>query len=363
MMAASPLPGAPRKPDPMPHARPAALPVRFAGLLALALCAPAFAAGDWAHDAACQQWVKTPIPTQDIGKAPADCDAEALYYGRDGKGTGRDLVAARHCAYRQRGTGAQVESQSEVFGGSGILMMLYANGEGVKRNPALARRFACEYGGAPAEVDGRLEHIDALAKGGEPMDICDDVTSGMMMGACSSREAGFAQTKREQHWRTLQTTWTPAQREAWGALRKAADAYFELASSEETDMSGTARGVFAVQAYEELDIALLDAVTRFENGKRPTQKAGDFARADKALNATYKATLAKLTAGRDASGYSDYGTIGPDGVRETQRAWLRYRDAWVRFATLRWPGAPADAWKAWLTEERTRALAELVSGG
>jgi uncharacterized protein YecT (DUF1311 family) len=349
----------------MPHARPAALPVRFAGLLALALCAPAFAAGDWAHDAACQPWAKTPIPTQDIGKAPADCDAEALYYGRDGKGTGRDVVAARHCAYRQRGTGAQVESQSEVFGGSGILMMLYANGEGVKRNIPLAKRFACEYGGAPAEVDGRLEHIDAIARGTDQkaMDICDDITSGLMAGFCARRSADVARFERDQRWKTLQAAWTPAQREAWGAVRKAADDYFELVSSEETDMSGTARGAFAVEARERLDIALLDAVKRFDGGARPTQKAGDFARADKALNATYKTTLAKLVAGLGDGMFGDYGTIGPDGVRQTQRAWLRYRDAWVRFATLRWPGTPADAWKAWLTEERTRALAELVSEG
>jgi hypothetical protein len=177
-------------------------------LLAFAL--PAFAADDWPHEAACRQWAKVAVPKQDIGSAPASCDAQALYYGRDGKGDGRDFAAARHCAYRQRGTGAQIESQSEVFGGSGVLMMLYANGQGVKRNPALAKRFACEFGGAPAEVDGRLRHIDEIARGGEPMDICDDVTSGMMMGFCSSRGADFARFERDRRWQALQAAWTPA---------------------------------------------------------------------------------------------------------------------------------------------------------
>lgn len=347
----------------MPRSRLAALPALLACLFASALAAPAFAADDWPHEAACRQWAKTPIPKQDIGSAPADCDAQDLYYGRDGKGDGRDFAAARHCAYRQRGTGAQVESQSEVFGGSGVLMMLYANGQGVKRNPALAKRFACEFGGAPAEVDGRLGHIDEIAKGGEPMDICDDVTSGLMMGFCSSRGADFARFERDRRWQALQAAWTPQQRDAWTAVRKAADDYFELVSSEETDMSGSARGAFAVGAREDLETALLDAVKRFDGGARPTQKAADFARADKALNATYKTTMAKLAAGRGDGMFGEYGTIGPDGVRETQRAWLRYRDAWVRFAALRWPGTPADAWKAWLTTERTQALAELVSGG
>ncbi|MBL8261921.1 MAG: DUF1311 domain-containing protein [Xanthomonadaceae bacterium] len=334
------------------------------GLLALLFAAlPASAADEWPHDAACREWAKIAIPKQDIGSAPADCSAQVLYYGRDGKGEGRDYVAARHCAYRQPREGDALLESGDMFGGSGVLMMLYANGQGVKRNPALAKRFACEYGGAPAEVSGRLGHIDDIADGGEPMDICDDVTSGMMMGFCARRTADFAKVGREPRWRALQSAWTPAQRAAWAPLRKAADDYIQLVSREETDMSGTARGMFSADARESLEIALLDAVTRFDGGDRPTQKAADFARADKTLNATYKDTMAKLAAGSGDGAFGDYGTIAPDGVRETQRAWLRYRDAWVRFAALRWPDTPADAWKAWLTTERAQALADLVHEG
>ena len=333
------------------------------GLLAFAL--PAFAAEEWAHESECRKWAKVAIPKQDPGTAPATCDAQALYYGTDGKGAGRDPVAARRCAYRERGAGAEIETQSRPFGGSGVLMMVYANGLGVKRNPALAKRFACEYSGAPAEVSGRLAHIDAIAKGADKqaMDLCDDVTSGMMMGFCASRDAEFEKVGRNARWTALQARWTPAQREAWGAVRKAADDYFASVSTEETDMSGTARGAFAVEARETLETALFDAVTRFEDGKRPTQKAGDFARADKALNATYKRTLAKLDTSRSGGGSGQYGTVSAGGVRNTQRAWLRYRDAWVRFAALRWPGTSADAWKTWLTTERTQALAALVQEG
>lgn len=333
-------------------------------LVSLCLALPAFAE-EWPHEGECRQWGKVAIPKRDIGDAPAGCDAETLYYGRDGKGDGRDFIAARHCAYRERGTGADIESQAAPFGGSGALMMLYANGQGVKRNIPLAKRFACEYGGAPAEVSGRLAHLDAIATGTDkaPMDLCDDITSGMMMGFCANRDAGFATVARNGRWESLQARWTPAQRDAWGEVRKAADDYFESASTEEVDMSGTARGAFAAEVRETLETGLFDAVTGFEDGKRPTQKAADFTRADKALNATYKATLAKLTAGRGEGAFGEYGTIGPDGVRDTQRAWLRYRDALVRFATLRWPGTSADAWKAWLTIERTKALADLVHEG
>lgn len=318
---------------------------------------PAFA-DEWPHEAECRKWADVAIPPQDIGRGAKDCDAQALYYGEDGKGRGSDDMAARHCAYRSRDAG-----DGEVFDGSGVLMMLYANGQGVARNLPLARRFACEYGGAPAEVSGRLEHLDAIANGtdNDPLDICDDITSGLMMGFCAGRDAGFAKGGRDERWTALQTGWTQPQRAAWAALRKAADAYFGNASGDEVDMSGTARGAFATDAYESLDSALLADVERFEKGARPAEKAADFAAADKALNAAYRSTRAALQAGEGDGGYGEFGTIHADGVRETQRSWLPYRDAWVAFAAARYPDTPADAWRAWLTRVRTKALIEIVN--
>ncbi len=329
-------------------------------LLIALLPVSAQAADEQSYDNECHRWADTPIPNQDIGKATADCDTTTLYYGIDGKGKDADFPAARHCAYQQRASG---EEMGTVFGGSGVLAMIYANGRGVKRNLPLAKRFACEYGGAPAEIGGRLHHLDELANdaGDATFDLCDDITSGMMMGFCAGREADFARAPRAKRWAALQADWTPAQQSVWVTLRKAADEYFEHVASEETDMSGSARGMFAVEARETLDIALLDDMERFEKGLRPSQKAAELTASDKALNRTYKQTLAKLQAGSQADDIGDYGSVNADGVRTTQRSWLLYRDAWVRFANLRYPKTPADAWKAWLTVERTRALAALVA--
>lgn len=337
--------------------------MRPALLLLVLLAAPAMAADTWPYETECRKWVDVAIPKQDIGNAAASCDTQSLYYGSDGKGDGRDFAAARHCAYRERAAGGDLLGQGTMFGGSGALMMLYANGQGVKRNLPLAKRFACEYGGAPAEVQGRLNHIDDLAKGeGDgPFDLCDDVTSGMMMGFCARRDADFARAVRGKRWSLLQNAWTPAQRDALAALRAAAKGYFDNVSREETDMSGSARGMFATEAYETLDVALLDDLERFDKRPRPPQTAADFPAADKALNAAYKRTLAALDAGQHPEGFGDYGTITSTGVRATQRSWLRYRDAWVRFGTTRWPQTPADAWKAWLTAQRTNALKALTA--
>ena len=335
------------------------------GLLLVSLAMPAFAGDEWPYEAECRKWADVPIPRQDVGTAPADCDAQVLYYGVDGKGRGRDYVAARHCAYGSPSDGDSLLDKGLVFGGSGVLMMLYANGQGVERNIPLAKRFACEYGGAPAEIEGRLHHLDEIASGTdkEALDICDDITSGLMMGFCADRDAEFAKFARGERWTALQVGWTPAQRSMLAALRKAANAYFDSASGNEVDMSGTARGAFAVESYETLDIALLNDVERFEKGVRPEEKAADFAAADKALNAAYKQVRATLRSADSDAGLSEYGTIDADGVRETQRLWLPYRDAWVAFAATRYPDVPADAWRAWLTRTRTRALTAIVEPG
>lgn len=334
--------------------------------LALSAASAARAEDTPAYETECRQWAKVAVPKQDAGTAAAGCDSRRLYYGQDGEGLKLDYVAARHCAYAERAASGDKHSpfggSDTAFGGSGMLMMLYANGQGVKRNLPLAKRFACEYGGAPMEVEGRLHHLDQLANSTEqtPFDLCDDITSGMMMGFCAKRDGDFAAIRRDRRWTVLQSSWTPTQREALATLRGKAKIYFDHVSREETDMSGTMRGVFATEAFETLDRALLDDIALFEAGERPVQKANDFASADKALNDEYRETMAKLDAGKEPNGFGDYGTIMPDGVRTTQRSWLRYRDAWVRFAAVRWPRTPADTWKAWLTIERTRALRALV---
>lgn len=326
----------------------------LASLLALPVSLQA--AGRIDLDSLCAPWQQVPVPAPDIGHAAADCDAAKLYDGTDG--AGGDRVAARHCAYRDR-----AGDEERVFGGSAVLMMLYANGDGVTRNLPLARRFACEYGGAPAEVRSRLAHLQRIEEGeaSARFDICDDITSGYMHGMCSGRNAGFERHARDARWQSLQADWTPAQLQAWQRLRTAADGYFQHASSAEIDLSGTSRGAFVVTARTQLEVQLLEDVQRFEAGARPSYTSADLATVDRQLNAVYRTTRQRLQAGASSHPYSLFGTVDADGVRDTQRAWLRYREAWVAFAATRWPDTKADAWRAWLTDTRTAAL-EAITG-
>lgn len=313
------------------------------------------AAGPIDVDARCAPWREIAVPATDAGTPSPGCDTMTLYYGADGKGG--DPEAARHCAYADRAAG-----DGKVFGGSAVLMMLYANGEGVARDLRLARRFACEYGGAPAEVSARLAHLQRVEDGAasKRFDVCDNITSGYMSGFCAARAASFAYVIREREWRTLQSGWTADQLRAWRNFRRAADDYFEYVGSAEVDQSGSARVAFAVDARQSLEIALLDDVRAFERGALPELTAADFPRADLELNAAYRHVRAELRDGAVSPEYGLFGSINADGVRDTQRAWLRYRDAWVAFAVTRWPETAADAWRAWLTDSPTRMLAAIV---
>jgi hypothetical protein len=53
---------------------------------------------------------------------------------------------------------------------------------------------------------------------------------------------------------------------------------------------------------------------------------------------------------------NDYGAIQPEGIRNAERSWLRYRDAFVAFGRARYPGIPSEAWLTLLTNDRASVL-------
>jgi len=314
---------------------------------------PVARAQDDAYQIQCRALATIPIPPEDIRPAPGGCDSNQLYYGVDGNGRGADFIAARACAYRERA--AKDDGQ---FSGAMILTMVYANGLGVSRNIPLAKRFACELDGAPAEMDGRLAHLDAIGKGKPDkgrFDICDDITSGYMMGVCSEEAADFAKVRREDRLRAIVRTWTPAQQASFAALRKAADAFFDASSDGEIDQTGTARGALVTEAREALADGFLTALEGFEKGLVPKPGPAALKAEDAGLNTAYKTRLAEI-AKAEKDGEKGPGSVTAAGVRDAQRKWLVYREAWVKLGATRYPTVPADAWRAWLSHQRAELI-------
>jgi uncharacterized protein YecT (DUF1311 family) len=199
---------------------------------------------------------------------------------------------------------------------------------------------------------GRVQHLQNLPTRVRlpAFDFCDDATSGMTMGACEMLATERELPEIERRIAVITAAWPADQQAALADLRTHADAYWELHASREVDLSGTDRdGVRAREKVEQLK-AFAKTLEEFARAPIVDGVLDDAKQADAALNKVYQETLRK-----DLS----YTTIDAEGVRVTERAWLKYRDAWAVLGTLRYPSVKAQAWKAWRTSERTKELSAI----
>ena len=284
-------------------------------------------------------------PTPSQRQAMAGCDSEALYYGI---GMAADPVRARHCAFLE----AERDEGGGYFGGRAMLMTIYANGVGARRDLDVAMHLACNVEGAPMEVHGRVMHLAELkAQGwaGTDFNVCDDATSGLLGGHCAGHEARIAAPRREAALARLVSDWSPAERQALAALRQAHQAYVEAHSEGEVDLTGTLRAAMQFGAEERLKDELLDMLQRLSRGQAPALTRAQFRAADSELNAAYREAMR-------GEFYDSPGAVTREGIRNAQRAWLRYRDAFLAFARIKFPRVASDSLAAWLTRQRTEML-------
>lgn len=298
----------------------------------------------------CQQVksIASPIedkPTEQEKQKLKGCISAGLYYGNSS-----DPIKARKCAYLQIEEGRL----DGPFDGVPILMRVYVNGEGVKPNLGLALKFACEdEGGAAAEYEGRIFTLNQFRQAGDThrsFDYCDDVTSGLMQGYCTARDAEIEKGKRGSKLAELVSSWPKHDKQEFEKLRAVWQRFLET-SEVEVDQMGTARVALVIEHAELLEQNFVSSITKFNRGELPSYSDNDFIRADSEMNLIYK-SIQKKTG--DQSSW--WGTVTKDNIKITQRAWLKFRDAWVTFAKQKYPSVPAVAWKTWLTRERVEQL-------
>ena len=274
------------------------------------------------------------------------CDAEALYYGI---GVARDAVRARQCAFTQRPT----DQMLEPFAGRAMLMTIYANGEGARRDLDLAMRMACTLEGAePAEYDRRVTHLARLRDQhwqGRDFSYCDDIDPGLGTGLCASHRAALARPQREMAQRTLIAGWTPAQRAAYEPLRRAFEEFVAASASGDLASGGSSHASLRNRLEQGLRDQFADMLRRLERGRAPSFTAGQLRTEDLQLNQAYQARLA------DERQYDAPG-ISPESIQNAQRAWLRYRDAFLAFAAVKYPRVTRDSLAAWITQNRSQII-------
>lgn len=288
--------------------------------------------------------VKPPVATP---AAPASCKG-AGYYDKIDQASVSDAEWGK------------VRACAVAANDDDVMVMLYANGLGVPRNLDVAIHYACRAGGAVMEMKYRIEHLQALQKtpGGKRYDQCDDATSGYMLGFCATyaeqRAGKIANTYVERLRRQLPAT----QVAAFDQLIAASQA-FAKARGDEMDYQGTIAAARAVQAVTTENEWLREHLLAFEKGNIKLAAPAQLPIADAELNRAYKVVMATPSTDKDKPDAVGDSTVTKADVRAAQRLWLKYRDAWVRFAALRYPAMPADALKATLTQWRAAQLGKI----
>lgn len=295
----------------------------------------------------CKRVEKLPMPA--AGAAPAGCNVGDLYYTRLNQ------------AVTSPAEWDQVRACASAQGDHAVLAMLYANGLGVPRSRDLAIQQACQMDHvAKAEMEARIAHLAALPEGGKRFDQCDDITSGYMGGVCAAIREGQKDRVRHGRLDQLAGKLSPAGKAAFAKLRAAAHRYAQ-AGSGEVDRHGTAASQFAIEREARLDEEFAQAALDTGAGLVLAASPEGYARRDRELNQLYQSIMTARAADSDHPGRIGDSTIERSDVRDAERLWLAYRDAFVAFAATLPGGPDAHAIKTLLTAQRIAILRDVAA--
>jgi uncharacterized protein YecT (DUF1311 family) len=292
--------------------------------------------------------LNVPVPGTSRGASPTKCDAGELYYTK------------RNQAVTSPAEWDKVRACAVANADNGVLMMLYANGYGVPRDTDMAIHYACslEYV-AKAEMEARVEHLAAAPRPGVPFDQCDDITSGYMGAICAEIRERQDERVRTARLTRLTSGLPPVGRSAFARLRAAAERYAAGATGE-VDMQGTAAPAFSLKHQGRLREQFMQAALDTASGKLPPSSPAEYAQRDTELNDLYKAVMSAPSKQEDWPDRIGESTITHSAVRDTERLWLAYRDAFAAFAASMPSGPDPTAVKTLLTSQRIAQLRDVA---
>jgi hypothetical protein len=296
-------------------------------------------------------------------RATTACYSVSLYYSQSPEhfqkarycvltllGLLRDPVdPAKVKAAQRAASGAATEPEDIDEMDGMVLAMVYGNGEGVARNLPLARQFVCQYAGGvesdePAQL---LKGFDKIVSQGGHFDVCDN------SGGSYGREAayvclGLQQDKRAEEIRQLEAaitaTSTPQLKASFLTLSAAWQTFHKAYGTMDATLCDGGTGCGPITEDDDLKVTAswLAALKDTQNGVAPASGTdpSTLNQLDRSLNARYHDALAEF---KDCEGDQCF---APQ-IRDADKAWLKYREAWVEFGALRWPSIPADQWRAW----------------
>ena len=296
---------------------------------------------------------------------PDECDH--LYKG---EGRPRDFVKALAC-YRAREDWVMV-----------TIMQL--NGEGAPVDIAGARitfqrQLTGKPGGRDADDDALERIIEQRAANptakGRRVDFCRDVASTTVsINPCDAQAMDRKARKGAAKFARLRDKLVPAARVPFDRTLRAFDQFVTAESDRvyQRNIDGSIRNQAATAqegVLREHFAALMKVMVPVSAGATPPGVPRPLADADRELNDAYRAEVRSYVADYEqrakeaahpelATQYRTYAADYRTKSQNTQRLWVRYRDAAAELAALRWPASTEvrDIARALITEDRIREL-------
>ena len=287
----------------------------------------------------CMEVRRAAAPAAEGMAATPPCDAMALYDAALDAGGSADWQRVRACALQPPQPA--------------VLMMLYANGDGVATDLALATKFACSIESSPAEMLARVERLRRLRPPAR-LDVCSDAGSAAGLATCAARQERRRDAARSATLSLLSRQWSTKAQAALSVAAAAARAFAERRAEDETDHAGAGGALQTETLASELERFTSD-IADFDKGRLPRGTEAEYRVLEAEMDAAYQRFLHTPPA-PDAY----LGGIRKSGVERTQRAFLAYRDAMEMLGSVRYPAVPGAAWRALLTHRRLRQLTGLA---
>ena len=228
------------------------------------------------------------------------------------------------------------------------LAVIFANGWGVRRDYDAATHFLCGAARemAPFEQWGMLRRVQEMRGQDAPKDLdyCDHVTSGRGGLLCEQLAAESREPEWERRLAAAGRSADASMREPLTRLLAAAQTFTEEEGGYREDgaRGGTGYAAFLVAAQQKVYEAFVTTLERYGRERAPAATAAGLQKADRDLNAAYRKALAAAREPCPLCREDDHES-GPQALREAQRAWIAYRDAWTPWYRQRWAGAATPA--------------------
>jgi hypothetical protein len=302
---------------------------------------------DAGTQAICNKVKDVAVPPADVPspyemKALNGCRSNELYFGWEKP---KDPVKARKCAFAEIERGAN----DLDIAGRAVLAMIYANASGVDRNLDLAIKFTCAVQGSSADVAGNIHELARYRDGHDDavhFNFCDHSSGRHLYEQCVALDERSDRIGREAKLASITESWSPAEKRAFVAFRKAADAFYSDRVANEFDT-----GTTQVQERAFLERGLIEQLEQLERGELPKFTRTDEQASEEKLNTV----MAKV----QKQGSFSQGQITAQGINKTQRTWEAYKAAWITFGKKRYPKVDAMSWNTWLIEDRLVMLNKL----